>query len=47
MSLDRWLQKKRDEILKRWRDNEVSYAAAAAELFDLGVANPYRLLERT
>ena len=49
MSLDRWFQKRKNEILKRWKNNEVSYGKAASELMGLGygVDAAYQLLEKT
>lgn len=31
-----WLDKKRDEVLRKWRNNEVSMADAVTELVWLG-----------
>jgi len=42
----KWLDKERDSIIKRWKNNEVSLVDAARELTQLGFANAWAILEK-
>jgi hypothetical protein len=45
----KWLQKKRAEILRRWRNNDISLAEAAALLHQTGIGPlaAWNMLQRT
>ena len=47
--LDRWIAKRRDETLRRWRANEIPFLVALGELEDLGYPRPvaWRMVEET
>jgi len=47
--LNVYLAKKRDEVLRKWKKNEISLVDAARELVDLGMTpeQAWALLERT
>ena len=34
----KWLAKKRDEVIKLWRENKISYVEAFAQLVALGLS---------
>lgn len=43
----KWLDKKKNEILRKWKNNEISLRDAVSELSDLGYANAWAILENT
>lgn len=50
MNIREWLNKRRDAILKDWKENKLSYGDAAAKLMhqcEMSVDQACRLLEKT
>lgn len=49
MTLSKWLAKKRQEVLRKWKDNQLSYIDAAVELHRFGVPvhEAWRILAKT